>query len=178
MLYILCIALLPSYISVAWCMVFKSWHWKPVALQIFLWISSPSLTPLSNFLSITLMRNNNHLSQNLLSSASQNTPSLSSMITSIVVLLIVMGGTVTLMDTVNSWSPSRALSSMIDTIAHDSFTPGINVICNGSSAEKSCPLTDHVWKEKGGKRNEYNSWQQMQMLKEILYWVSQQKVMV
>jgi len=100
------------------------------------------------FMSITLTWYNNHQSLKNLPSASQNTPSLSSIITSIDVLSIVMGGNVMPMDTVNSWSPSRALSSMINTIAQDSITPGINVICNGSSAEKSCPLTGKKMEER------------------------------
>ena len=63
------------------------------------------------------------------------------MVTSTGVLLIVIGGTVEASVTLNEWSPSRAVSSMIDTIAHAtvSFTP--NTISSGSAAEKSSPIT-------------------------------------
>ena len=65
------------------------------------------------------------------------------MVISTGVLLIVIGGTVEASVTLNEWSPSRAASSMIDTIAHaiSSFTPGVNVISSGSAAEKSSPNT-------------------------------------
>ena len=68
---------------------------------------------------------------------------MSIMVTSTGVLLIVIGGTVEASVTLNEWSPSRAASSMIDTIAHamSSFTPGVNVISSGSAAEKSSPST-------------------------------------
>ena len=72
------------------------------------------------------------------------------MVTSTGVLLIVIGGTVEASVTLNEWSPSRAVSSMIDTIAHamSSFTPGVNVISSGSAAEKSSPNTINTKKEK------------------------------
>ena len=74
------------------------------------------------------------------------------MVTSTGVLLIVIGGTVEASVTLNEWSPSRAVSSMIDTIAHavSSFTPGVNVISSGSAAEKSSPNSINITKEKVG----------------------------
>ena len=61
-------------------------------------------------------------------------------------LLIVIGGTVEASVTLNMCDPSRAVSSMIDTIAHamSSFTPGVNVISSGSAAEKSSPITINI----------------------------------
>ena len=71
------------------------------------------------------------------------------MVTSTGVLLTVIGGTVEASVTLNEWSPSRAVSSMIDTIAHavSSFTPGVNVISSGSAAEKSSPNTINIKKK-------------------------------
>ena len=70
------------------------------------------------------------------------------MVISTGVLSIVMGGTVEVSVTLNEWSPSRTLSSMIDTIAHAivSLTP--NTISSGSAAEKSSPITTNIWKQK------------------------------
>ena len=74
------------------------------------------------------------------------------MVTSTGVLLIVIGGTVEASVTLNEWSPSRASSSMIDTIAHamSSFPPGVNAISSEEAAEKSSPITIHIKKEKVG----------------------------